>query len=109
MRIAVCILAILFGLLHLLAAATQFKSTEAAVRGFAISMACGGICVAFIAIAHLVGRNPNWMDALSVATGSLLICGSAYANGRRAGKLHPAHHAIRGLIAVLLVVGFVLW
>ena len=109
MRISVGILAILFGLLHIIAARTQLKSKNAAARGFSIAMICGGVCVVFEAIAHLVGNNPGWMDALSCAMGCLLICFSAYANGKRAGNVHLSHHLIRGGIAVLLVTGFAIW
>ncbi|MBD5118954.1 MAG: hypothetical protein HDT37_07585 [Clostridiales bacterium] len=108
MRIAVSVLAILFGLLHIIAAVTQFKSKDPA-RGFAIVMFCGGICVTFEAVAHLIGSNPGWMDALACATGCMLICFSAYANGRRSGNLHLSHHIVRGTIAALLVAGFVIW
>lgn len=45
MRIAVSILAILFGLLHIIAARTQLKSKDAAARGLSIAMICGGVCV----------------------------------------------------------------
>lgn len=109
MRIAVSVLAILFGVLHIIAARTQLKSTDPAARGFAIAMLCGGVCVAFEAFAHLVGNNPGWLDALSAAAGCLLICVSAYANGRRFENFHLSHHLVRGGIAVLLVIGFLLW
>ena len=109
MRIVVSVFAVLFGLLHVIAARTQLKSTEPAARGFAIAMLCGGVCVAFEAFAHLVGNNPGWIDAISAAAGCLLVCGCAYANGRRSGNLHPSHHIVRGTIAALLVVGIFLW
>ena len=109
MRIAISVLAILFGVLHIIAARTQLKSKDAAARGFAIAMLCGGVCVAFEAFAHLVGNNPGWMDALSVAAGCLLVCGCAYANGRHSGSFHPSHHVVRGGIAALLVAGFWIW
>ncbi len=109
MRIVVSILSILFGLLHLIAAFTQFKAKDPAARGSATIMACGGIAVIFEAIAHLVGNNSGWLDALPCATGCLLICFAAYLNGKRAEKVNPLHHVIRGGIAVLLVVGFVIW
>lgn len=109
MRIAVSVLAILFGALHIIAARTQLKSKDPAARGFSIAMLCGGVCVAFESAVNLLGTNPGWMDALSVAAGFLLICAAAYENGRRSGNLHPAHHIVRGVIAVLLVVGFAIW
>lgn len=109
MRIVISVLAILFGLLHIIAARAQLKSKDAAARGLSIAMICGGVCVAVEAAAHLAGSNPGWMDALSVAAGCLLICVPAYENGRRSGTLHPSHHIVRGAIAALLVVGFILW
>ena len=107
MRIAVSVLAILFGLLHIVAAATQFKSKDPAARGFAVAMTCGGINVIGAAISHLAGGMAGDIGALSIAY--LLICLAAYLNGRRAGKVHVSHHLIRGGIAVLLVICFVVW
>ncbi|MDE6591317.1 MAG: hypothetical protein K2K53_13465, partial [Oscillospiraceae bacterium] len=82
---------------------------DAAAKGFAIAMLCGGVCAAAMAVAHLAGGSTAWMDAPLVAVGCLLICVSAYENGRRAGNVHLSHHMIRGGIAVLLVIGFFLW
>ena len=113
MRIAVSVLAILFALLHIIAAAAQFKSKDPAARGLAVAMACGGICAIIAAIFHLywgtVGSNANLSDATTLAIGCLLICASAYVNGRRSGNVHVSHHLVRGGIAVLLVIGFVIW
>lgn len=109
MRIVVGIAAILFGLLHIIAARTQLKSKDPAARGLSIAMICGGVCVAFESAVHLLGTNPGWMDALSVAAGCLLICVPAYENGRRTGSIHISHHIIRGGVAALIVIGFILW
>lgn len=109
MRIAVSVLAILFGLLHFIAALSQARSKDPAARGSAVMMLCGGIAVVCAAIAHLPGHHPGAIDAISIVSGSLLICSAAYLNGRRAGNLHLSHHVVRGGIAVLLAVGFILW
>lgn len=109
MPIAIGIFAALFGGLHFAAGLTQFKSKDPAARGFATAMTCGGVCVAFEAFAHLVGSNPGWIDALACASGCLLICAAAYANGRRSGNFHLSHHIVRGIIAVLLVAGVAVW
>ena len=105
MRIVISVLAILFGGLHLIAGLSQSKSQDPAARGFAIAMACGGICVASEAVANLVGSNPGWLDALACATGCLLICAAAYANGSRSGNFHLSHHIVRALSALLLTAG----
>ena len=113
MRIAVSILAILFGLLHIVAAATQFRSKDPAARGLAVVMASGGICVNIAAFFHLywgaVGGNANLSDATTLAIGCLLICAAAYLNGRRSGNVHLSHHAVRCGVAILLAAGLFLW
>ena len=111
MRIAVSVLAILFALLHIIAAAVQFKSRDSAARGSAVLMLCGGVLLIVSAVAHLINSSSgNWMDTLSAAVcGFLPICFAAYLNGRRAGKVHLAHHLVRGGIAALLVLGLCLW
>ena len=109
MRIIVSVLAILFGLLHLVAAVTQLKFKDPAARGLAAAMACGGIALICAAIVNLMGHLSGWQDTLGVALGCLLICVAAYENGRRSGNLHPSHHIVRGSIAALLVVGILLW
>lgn len=109
MRIVVGIFALLFGGLHLIAGLTQAKAKDPAARGFAISMVCGGIAVICAAIIHLMGHLSGGQDVISAVTGCLLICAAAYANGRRSGNFHPAHHIIRGTAAVLLVAGIAIW
>lgn len=110
MRITIGVLAVLFGLLHLVAAASQYRSSEPAARGSAVIMACGGIAVVCAAVVHLIGGSAiPYVDALSAGTGCLLVCFAAYLNGKRAGKLHPSHHIVRGAVSVLLVAGLLLW
>ena len=109
MRIVVSVLAILFGALHAAAACTRIRAKDPSARGFAIAMACGGIALICAAIVHLMGHLFGWQDAVPAVTGSLLICVAAYENGRRSGNLHLSHHVVRGVIAALLVVGFLVW
>ena len=110
MRIAVSVLAILFALLHIIAATVQLRSKDSAARGSAVLMLCGGVALICSSAAHLInGSLWDWQDPLSAACGFLLICFAAYLNGRRAGKVHVSHHLIRGGIAVLLVICFVVW
>ena len=111
MRIVISIFAVLFGLLHIIAAAAQFKSKDPAVRGSAALMACGGVLLLSSAIAHLAyGGSGGWMVALSAAVcGFLPICFAAYLNGKRSDSSHPSHRLVRGAIAVLLVIGMAVW
>ena len=111
MRIAVSVLAILFALLHIIAAATQLRSKDPAARGSAVLMLCGGVLLIVSAVAHLVNSGLGaQIEALSAGVcGFFPICFAAYLNGRRAGKVHVSHHLVRGGVAVLLVLGFFLW
>lgn len=109
MRIATGVFALLFGGLHFVAGLTQSKSKDPAARGFAIAMTCGGIALVCAAAAHLTGHLSGWQDAVSAATGCLLVCAAAYANGRRSGSFHLSHHLIRGGAALLLTVGIAIW
>lgn len=108
MRTVVSVLALLFGLLHMIAGATQFSSEDPAARGFGITMVSGGLCVILAAVFHLT-LGVNASDASTAGIGCLLICAAAFANGSRSVKFHLSHHIVRGIVAVLLVVGFVLW
>lgn len=108
MRIVVSVFAILFGGLHFIAGLTQFQSKDPAARGFATAMSCGGIALICAAVVHLMGHLSGWQDVISAVTGCLLICASAYANGKRSGSLHPSHHIVRGAAAILLVGGFLI-
>ena len=112
MRIAVSVLAILFALLHVIAAVTQLKSKDPAARNSAAIMLCGGVALICSAVAHLIhdGGAVSQIAVLSTTVcGFLLICVAAYLNGRRSGNVHASHHLIRGGIAVLLVICFVVW
>ena len=110
MRIVISVLAILFGLMHVTAACFGlFKGKGTAPRGSTVIMLCGGIAIVCAAIAHLTGANPGWVDGLSVAVGSILVCTAAYLNGKWAGKIHLTHHTVRISFASLLAVGLILW
>lgn len=109
MRIVGGVFAILFGGLHFIAGLTRFRSKDPAARGFAAAMTCGGIALICAAIVHLLGHLSGWQDAVSAVTGCLLICASAYANGKRSGNLHPSHHIVRGAAAILIIVNFFIW
>lgn len=110
MRYAVSIIAILFSLLHIAAAVTQFKSKDPAARGSAVWMVSGGVLLLCAAVPHLIrSGGAGWMDALTAGVGGVFVCFAAVLNGKRAGKVHPVHHIVRGIIVALLIVGFVLW
>ena len=111
MRIAVSVLAILFALLHIIAAATQFKSKDPAARGSASLLLCGGAALICSAAAHLIydGAGSQITVLSAGVCGFFPICFAAYLNGKRAGKVHALHHAVRCGVAILLVLGFFLW
>lgn len=107
MLVAVSIFAILFGLLHLIAAILQFQSKDPAARGSAIFMACGCISVLAAAITRLLGAG--WIICLELLAGCAVICFAAYLNGKRAENFHLSHHIVRGGIAAALVICSAIW
>lgn len=111
MRIAVSVLAVLFALLHIIAAAAQFKSRDPAARGSASLMLCGGVALICSAAAHLIYDGAgSQITALSAGVcGFLPICFAAYLNGRRSGNVHLSHHAVRCGASILLFICFVIW
>ena len=111
MRVAVSVLAILFGSLHFIAAVTQFRSKDPAARGSASLMLCGSVALISSAVAHLVydGAGSQITVLSAGVCGFFPICFAAYLNGRRSGNVHPLHHAVRCGVAVLLVLGLFLW
>lgn len=110
MRIVISVFAILFGLLHIAAACFAFsRGKDGPPKAYTIMMLCGGVAVAFAAVAHLTGVNPGWMDGMATAVGCMLACFAAYLNGKWAGNVRMIQHAIRITAASLLAVGFILW
>lgn len=112
MRIIICVLAILFGLLHIIASITQFKSENPTARGSAVMMTLGGMAVIAAAIVHLIGLGGTvfgWAAALELLVGCALVCFAAYLNGKRSEDFHLPHHVIRGGIAAVLVILFAIW
>lgn len=97
-----CVLAALFGLLHIIAAASQFRKKRYTGH---MMMLIGGLLMLLADVLCVTGSPLDWEVALF---GSMLICLNAVLNGRRSGNLHWQHHAVRALIAVGLVVGFAL-
>ena len=109
MRIAVSVLAILFGGLHLAAGTyAEFKGKDTAAQNSGGMMALGGLFAFTSACSHLT-YHLSWLDALILALACIFICRAAYANGKRTGNVHLSHHIVRGVIAALLVVCFIIW
>lgn len=101
MRYVICAIAALFALLHLVAAVAQWKSQpESQPRS--IIMLCGAGAM----LAACVRTSLSWLPALC---GGVLICTAAILNGRAAGKIHPAHHMVRIVIAALIVISFIIF
>ena len=110
MRIVVSILAILFGLLHIIAAITQLQSKDSSAKGIGALMACGSVELISVACVHMSSEGrASWLTAACAIIGFAIICYAAYANGKRAGNVHLSHHAIRGGIAALLVICLAIW
>ena len=101
-----CGIAALFGLLHIIAAASQLGNKKKKKRYFTPwTMIIGGLLMIQAVVLCVFGSNLDWASAL---LGGLFICFAAFMNGRRGGSMHKIHHIVRAVIAAALVIGFAL-
>ena len=101
-----CGVAALFGLLHIIAAASQLGNKKKKKRYVTHwTMIVGGLLMIQAAVLCVFGSSLDWASAL---LGGLFVCFAAFMNGRRGGNMHKLHHVIRALIAAAIVVGFAL-
>lgn len=105
-----CVLALLFGVLHLMAAVSAMRK---GYRPYQLVMLAGGVISLLAAPACLFGWAWN-MDAVLMALGGGAVCGAAFYNGRSAaaeagdGKLfHLSHHMVRLAFVLILVLNFI--
>lgn len=99
-----CGIAALFGLLHIIAAASQLgKKKKRYVTSW--TMLIGGLLMIQAVVLCVFGSTLDWASAL---LGGLFVCFAAFMNGRRSGNMHKVHHIIRAVIAAAIVVGFAL-
>ena len=102
-----CAIAALFGLMHIIAAASQLGSKKKKKKHYVShwTMIIGGLLMIQAVVLCVFGSSLDWASAL---LGGLFVCFAALMNGRRSGNMHKVHHAIRAAIAVAIVVGFAL-
>lgn len=101
-----CGIAVLFGLLHIIAAASQLGNKKKKKRyATPWMMIIGGLLMIQAVVLCVFGSHLDWASAL---LGGLFICFAAMMNGRRGGNMHKLHHIIRAAIAIAIVVGFAL-
>ena len=102
LALAVCGFAALFGILRGIAAVSQLVKKTGPIP--ALLMLGGSLGVLAAAIDCLLGGGLDWLIML---LGGSMVCLAAVCNGKRTGKLHPAHHLIRAGMMLILVVGFI--
>ena len=103
MQMALCIVSVLFGGLHILAAVSQLKSDKKSVPAFI--MITGSLLLLGAVISNAL-RMP--LDYIPALLGCVLICAAAIMNGVKSQKLHIQHHIIRAALSIALIVGFIL-
>lgn len=103
MKIAVSIIAMLYGLVSAAAPLSQMKDKEKRLPS--VIMLCGGLTLILGAVLKLLSLP---CSAAAAAAGALAIC-VAVMNGLKNKKLHVMHHVIRLLISCALVAGFLLF
>ena len=100
-----CGIAALFGLLHIVAAASQLGKKKKKQYISHWTMIIGGLLMIQAVVLCIFGSALDWASAL---LGGLFVCFAALMNGRRSGNMHKIHHLIRAIIVVGLVIGFAL-
>ncbi len=103
MQAALCIVSVLFGGLHILAAVSQLKSDKRSVP--ALLMIIGSLLLLGAVICNALRMSLDYIPAL---LGCVLICAAAIMNGVKSQKLHIQHHIIRAALSIALIVGFIL-
>lgn len=108
--LTVCALALVFGLLHLIA------GISAMAKGYRPSQTAMliGSLTTLAAVPACICGWPGDLDAISMAVGGGTVCGAAFYNGRRAMKeagdkrlFHPTHHITRLAFVLVLVINFI--
>ena len=102
LTLTVCGFAVLFGVLHGIAAVSQLVKKKSPAP--AILMLGGSLGALAAAIDCLLGGSLDWLLML---LGGSTVCLAAVCNGKRAGNLHLSHHITRAALAAILVLSFI--
>lgn len=109
LTLAICALALAFGVLHLIAGISAMKKDFKPSR---VVMPLGCV-IALLAIPACLMGWPWNLDSLLMAIGGGAVCGAAYYNGKSAAAkagdeklFHLSHHLIRFGIVLILVFAF---
>ena len=97
------VLALAFSLLHLAAAFSAMKQKNYSLGNTCILV---GSCLTSLALAIFFFVPPATIILWIV--GSSIICYGAYWNGRQQENQHISHHIIRGTLAALIALLFIL-
>ena len=92
---------ILYALLSILAAGTQFRTADK--KDAPILMILGGLLLVLTVVAEMAALFEGWPV---VILGGGLICVAAFLNGQRSGNFHPEHHVIRLGLTLLLTISY---
>ena len=105
--IAVCVLALIFGVLHLIAVISALRKEY---RPSQIVMLVCSI-IALLSVPACLWGWPGNLDSLLMAIGGGGVCGAAFYNGRSAaeksGDKSLFHHIIRFVFVLILVFNFI--
>ncbi len=101
MKTVICIVALIYGVLSVLACLTQIKVKER--RPANIVMMSGGIMLAAASVLKWLNMSVSVVLAI---LGSVMICAAAIGNGIKNGKVHISHHMVRIAISCILILGF---
>lgn len=102
MKIAVCIISLLYGLLSVYAPFTQLKAKDRRLAN--MIMLLGGILLAIASVLEWLNVS---VAAVLAVLGCTMICVAAIWNGIKNGKVHISHHIVRIAVSCVLAAGFI--
>lgn len=100
--IATCTVAVLFAVLHLIAAISQLIKKSSPAQ--AVLMLAGALGVLAAAIDCAMGGAFDWLLMLA---GGAMVCAAAIWNGKRSGAFHLSHHIVRAVVVIILILSFI--
>lgn len=104
MKYVFIVIALLFGILHCIAGVSQLSKGKRSLTHPA--MIVGSLLTVASSVFCIISNHSDWILAIA---GTVIICICALRNGQLQGKVNPLHHIIRGLIAIIIIVGFAIY
>ncbi len=102
MKILLCVISAIFGVLSTVAAVSQLKSDKKQFTAYL--MTAGSLTLIAAVILNIVSWRFDYIPAI---LGCIAICAAAIWNGVKSKQFHIQHHIIRMTLSLVLIIGFI--